>query len=109
MRLGLSIGYSGAKMKLPLERVKRAEQLGYDCVWTAEAYGSDAVTVATWVLAQTEKIRVGTAIMQMPARTPAMTAMTAVNRTKHRHRDNLRYMLPPYRLFSRLRKSTIHN
>ena len=44
MRLGLSIGYSGAELKLPLERVQRAEQLGYDCVWTAEAYGSDAVT-----------------------------------------------------------------
>ncbi|MFT7176784.1 MAG: F420-dependent oxidoreductase-like protein [Halioglobus sp.] len=53
--------------------------MGYDSVWTAEAYGNDAVTTATWVLAQTEKIRVGTAIMQMPARTPAMTAMTSMS------------------------------
>jgi F420-dependent oxidoreductase-like protein len=64
MKLGLLLG---------------AESLGFDSVWTAEAYGSDAVTPATWILAQTEKIRVGTAIMQMPARTPAMAAMTAMS------------------------------
>jgi F420-dependent oxidoreductase-like protein len=53
--------------------------MGYDSVWTAEAYGNDAVTSAAWVLAHTSKIRVGTAIMQMPARTPAMCAMTAMS------------------------------
>jgi F420-dependent oxidoreductase-like protein len=53
--------------------------MGYDSVWTAEAYGNDAVTSAAYVLAQTSKIRVGTAIMQMPARTPAMCAMTAMS------------------------------
>jgi F420-dependent oxidoreductase-like protein len=53
--------------------------LGYDSVWTAEAYGSDAVTTASWILAQTDKIRVGTCIMQMPARTPSMAAMTAMS------------------------------
>ena len=59
--------------------IKQAESMGYDSVWTAEAYGNDAVTSAAYVLAQTSKIRVGTAIMQMPARTPAMCAMTAMS------------------------------
>jgi F420-dependent oxidoreductase-like protein len=77
MRLGLSIGYSGAEMKLPLERVKRAEQLGYDCVWTAEAYGSDAVTPLAFLAGQTERIKLGTGIMQLAARTPANAAMCA--------------------------------
>jgi F420-dependent oxidoreductase-like protein len=57
--------------------VLEAERLGYHSVWTAEAWGSDAVTTLTWLAAKTERINVGTAIMQMPARTPAMTAMTA--------------------------------
>lgn len=78
MKLGLMLGYSGKHIQLPLERVRRAEALGFDSVWTAESYGSDAVTPATWLLAQTERIRVGTCIMQIPARTPAMTAMTAM-------------------------------
>jgi F420-dependent oxidoreductase-like protein len=55
-----------------------AESLGFDSVWTAEAWGSDAVSPAAWILALTSKIRVGTGIMQMPARAPAMTAMTAM-------------------------------
>ncbi len=79
MKLGFLMGYSGKQIHVPIDLIKHAEGLGYDSVWTAEAYGSDAVTVATWVLAQTEKIRVGTAIMQMPARTPAMAAMTAMS------------------------------
>ncbi|MCG8588265.1 MAG: LLM class flavin-dependent oxidoreductase, partial [Proteobacteria bacterium] len=79
MKLGLVAGYSGAKLQLPLDIVREAESLGFDSCWTAEAYGSDAVTTATWILANTEKIRVGTAIMQMPARTPACTAMTAMS------------------------------
>ena len=78
MKLGLLAGYSGARMGVPMDAIKHAENLGYDSVWTAEAYGSDAVTPATWILAQTEKIKAGTAIMQMPARTPAMAAMTAM-------------------------------
>jgi F420-dependent oxidoreductase-like protein len=60
-----------------MEAIQHAEACGYDSVWTSEAYGSDAITPATWILANTTRIRVGTAIMQMPARTPAMTAMTA--------------------------------
>jgi F420-dependent oxidoreductase-like protein len=79
MKLGFLMGYSGKRIHIPMDLIKHAESLGYDSVWTAEAYGSDAVTTATWVLAQTEKIRVGTAIMQMPARSPAMTAMTSMS------------------------------
>ena len=77
MRLGLNVGYSGSKMSLPMELVKEADELGFHSAWTAEAYGSDAITPATWIAAQTKKLNVGTGIMQMPARTPAMTAMTA--------------------------------
>jgi F420-dependent oxidoreductase-like protein len=78
MKLGLVAGYSPAKMLLPMELILEAENLGFDSVWTAEAWGSDAVTPAAWILALTSKINVGTAIMQMPARSPAMTAMTAM-------------------------------
>ena len=79
MKLGMLVGYSGSRMNLPMDAIKHAESCGYDSVWTAEAYGSDAVTPATWILANTTKIRVGTAIMQMPARSPAMAAMTAMS------------------------------
>ena len=79
MKLGLISGYSGRKMSIPIDAVKHAENLGYESIWTAEAYGSDAVTPAAWILAQTSKIKVGTAIMQMPARSPAMAAMTAMS------------------------------
>jgi F420-dependent oxidoreductase-like protein len=78
MKLGLLAGYSPATMSVPMDSIKEAESLGFSSVWTAEAWGSDAVTPAAWILAQTEKINVGTAIMQMPGRTPAMTAMTAM-------------------------------
>src|SRR5512145_2465980 len=78
MRLGLNLGYSGAGMQLNVKLVQRAEGLGFDSVWSAEAYGSDAISPLAWIGALTTKIRLGTAIMQMPARTPAMTAMTAM-------------------------------
>jgi F420-dependent oxidoreductase-like protein len=65
-------------MGMPLELILEAERLGFDSVWTAEAYGSDAITPLAWVGAQTSRIRLGTAIMQIPARTPAMCAMTAM-------------------------------
>lgn len=78
MRLGLMVGYSGSTITLPMEMIKEADRLGYYAVWTAEAYGSDAVTPLAWIGAQTQRIKLGTAIMQMPARTPAMTAMTAM-------------------------------
>jgi len=78
MKLGLIAGYSGKKISIPIDAIKHAESLGYESVWTSEAYGSDAVTPAAWMLAHTSKIKVGTAIMQMPGRTPAMAAMTAM-------------------------------
>jgi F420-dependent oxidoreductase-like protein len=78
MKLGIVVQYSGAQMSLPIDLVLEAERLGFDSVWTSEAYGSDAVTPAAWMLARTTRIKVGTAIVQMPARTPAMTAMTAM-------------------------------
>jgi F420-dependent oxidoreductase-like protein len=77
MRLGLNLGYWGSGPADGVALVQEAERLGFDSVWTAEAYGSDAVTPLTWVGALTTKIKLGTAILQMPARSPAMTAMTA--------------------------------
>ncbi len=78
MRLGLNVGYSGKRAIVPVDLVRQAEAVGFDSVWVAEAYGSDAISIATWLLAQTTRIRVGTAIMQIPARTPANAAMTAM-------------------------------
>jgi F420-dependent oxidoreductase-like protein len=77
MRLGLNFGYWGAGPSDNIQLAQEAERLGYDSLWTAEAYGSDAVAPLVWLASKTERIHVGTAIMQMPARTPAMTAMTA--------------------------------
>ncbi len=79
MKCGLLLGYSGRELSIPMDMVKLAEDSGFDSVWIAEAYGSDAATVASWILAQTSKIKVGTAIFQAPGRTPAMTAMTAMS------------------------------
>src|SRR3954453_18259783 len=78
MRLGLNLGYWGAGNDAEnLALAVEADRLGYAVCWAAEAYGSDAVTVLAWVAAQTERIDVGSAVLQIPARTPAMTAMTA--------------------------------
>ena len=79
MKLGLHVGYWGLHMG-PAEQLasaREAEALGFDSVWTAEAYGSDAATVLAWLAAQTDTIKLGAAVFQMPGRTPAMTAMTA--------------------------------
>jgi F420-dependent oxidoreductase-like protein len=78
MRLGLGLGYAGARVQVDIQAVQDAERLGYHSVWTAEAYGSDAVVPLAWVGALTYRIHLGTAILQMAARTPAMTAMTAM-------------------------------
>jgi len=75
MRLGLMLGYSGAHLSLPVELVQRAEALGFDSVWTAEAYGSDATSPLAYLAALTKRIRLGTAVMQLAGRTPAMAAM----------------------------------
>jgi F420-dependent oxidoreductase-like protein len=79
LRLGINLGYQdwanglGAAVAL----AQHADRLGFHSAWTAEAYGTDAITPLTWLMAHTERINLGSAIMQMPARTPAMTAMTA--------------------------------
>src|SRR5919197_5352776 len=78
MRLGLNLGYWGAGTDATnLALAREADRLGYSVVWAAEAYGSDVVSVLAWVAAQTERVDVGSAIMQIPARAPALTAMTA--------------------------------
>ncbi len=78
MRLGLMLGYAAGQMQLPIELVQEADRLGVHSVWTAEAYGSDAVSPLAWLGALTTRIHLGTAIMQMPGRTPANAAMTAM-------------------------------
>jgi len=76
MKLGINIGYSGAEMSVPMDLIRSVETMGYDSVWTAEAYGSDAITPLAYIAALTTRIKLGTAILQVPARTPAMCAMT---------------------------------
>ena len=77
MRLGILLRYAGEAGGPRMEQVLEAERLGYDSVWAGESYGTDAVTPITWVLARTTKIKAGTGIMQMSARTPTCAAMTA--------------------------------
>jgi F420-dependent oxidoreductase-like protein len=79
MRLGVNVGYWGLGLtaEQQLQIVREAEAIGYESVWAAEAYGSDAATVLAWLAAGTERIRLGSAIFQMPGRSAAMTAMTA--------------------------------
>jgi F420-dependent oxidoreductase-like protein len=79
MRLALNLGYLAA-WNTPADQLalaREADGLGYSCVWVAEAYGSDAATLLAWIAGQTERIGLGSAVFQIPARTPAMTAMTA--------------------------------
>ena len=78
MRLGFLLDYRQRHLSIDMDLIKQAETLGYDSVWLSEAWGNDVVSAGAWILAQTEKIRFGTAIMQIPARTPAMAAMTAI-------------------------------
>ena len=75
MKLGLMVEYAARGMDLPIERIKRCEALGYDSVWTAEAYGTDAITPLAFIAAHTKRIRLATGVIQLSARTPAMTAM----------------------------------
>src|SRR5881392_1389147 len=79
MKLGLSLGYAppGTNPADLFPLVEEAERLGFDSVWVAEAWGTDAVSVLGWLAARTERIKLGSAIMQIPGRTPANTAMTA--------------------------------
>lgn len=79
MQLGITIDMSGPTPKLDMDRVLEAERLGFSQVWTGEAYGTDAVTPVAWILARTTKIKAGTGIMQIPARTPTCAAMTVMS------------------------------
>jgi F420-dependent oxidoreductase-like protein len=79
LKLGLNLGYwAGGPPPGAAETVQEAERLGFDSVWTAEAYGSDALTPLAWWGATTHQLRLGTAIVQISARTPAATAMAAM-------------------------------
>jgi alkanesulfonate monooxygenase SsuD/methylene tetrahydromethanopterin reductase-like flavin-dependent oxidoreductase (luciferase family) len=78
MQLGITMRINGQMPKLSMDEVLEAERLGYESVWSGEAWGTDAVSPVAWVLARTTRIKAGTAIMQMQARTPACTAMTAM-------------------------------
>ena len=79
IKLGYSVGYwSAGPPPGALEAIKEADRLGFDSLWTAEAYGSDALTPLAWWGAQTERIRLGTGIIQLSARTPTATAMAAI-------------------------------
>lgn len=78
MKLGMLVGEMGAQINLDLDLIKQIEILGYESAWTVEAWGADAVSPAAWILAHTTKLKVGTSIMQMQTRTPAMAAMTAM-------------------------------
>jgi F420-dependent oxidoreductase-like protein len=79
MRLGINFGYQdwGSGLAGAVDLAQEADRLGFHSAWTAEAYGTDCITPLTWLAAHTERLNVGSAIMQMPARSPAMTAMTA--------------------------------
>ena len=77
MNLDINVGYFSVMAARQPDLLARAEALGYRCIWTAEAYGSDAATPLAAIGAQTSRLEIGSAIFQMPARTPAMTAMTA--------------------------------
>ena len=79
LKLGIQLGYWGAQpQERAVEVAREAEQLGFDSVWTAEAWGSDAFTPLAWIGAHTSKIRLGTAVVQLSARTPTATAMAAL-------------------------------
>ena len=78
MKLSTTIKFSPGHAGIDMDHVLEAERLGFDAVWAGEAYGSDAVSPVAWVLSRTSHIKAGTSIMQMPARTPAMAAMTAM-------------------------------
>ena len=84
MKLGLSLGYAGPQLNttiadlVDIEKIREVERLGYDSIWTAESWGNDAVTPLAWVGPQTSTIKLGAAVMQLPGRSPANAAMTAI-------------------------------
>lgn len=78
MKLGIHVNLTGVPPRLDMDLVLEAERLGFESVWCGESYGTDAVTPIAWILSRTAKIKAGTGIMQIPARTPACAAMTAM-------------------------------
>jgi alkanesulfonate monooxygenase SsuD/methylene tetrahydromethanopterin reductase-like flavin-dependent oxidoreductase (luciferase family) len=78
VKLSTTIKFLPSHAGIDMDLVFEAERLGFDAVWAGEAYGTDAVSPVAWVLARTTRIKAGTSIMQMPARTPACAAMTAM-------------------------------
>lgn len=76
MKLGIQLRYASAEIQLSMEHILEAERLGFDAVWLGEAYAADVVSLASWILCSTSTIKVGSGIMQIPARTPACTAAT---------------------------------
>jgi F420-dependent oxidoreductase-like protein len=91
LKLGYQAGYWGSGPPAgAMDAIKEAERLGYDSIWTAEAYGSDCLTPLAWWGSQTERVKLGTAIVQMSARTPAATAMAAMTLD---HLSNGRFIL----------------
>ena len=71
MKLGFGLGYSGAHMALPMDDIRRAEALKWESVWTAESYGSDAMTPLAFIAGQTTRLKLGTSVAQIPARSAA--------------------------------------
>lgn len=84
VKLALAIGYSGGHMALPVARVQRAEALGYHSVWSADAYGSDALSPHAYLAGVTQRIKLGSGIIQLAARTAANAAMTAARTARVR-------------------------
>ena len=82
MELSINVGYFGPHISDDHDLLKKIDSLGYSCIWTAEAYGYDAVTPLAYFAAVTENIQIGSGIMQIPGRTPAMTAMSAITLDK---------------------------
>ncbi len=82
MKIGLTFSLSKKQVEIPIKLIQQAEALDCDSIWFGEAYSSDVVSVAAWVLGQTSRIKFGAGIMQMPTRTPTMAAMTAMTLTQ---------------------------
>lgn len=77
MEISVNVGYFGPHISSEKDLIKELDELGISCIWTAEAYGYDAATPLSYFAAITDNIKLGSGIMQIPGRTPAMTAMTA--------------------------------
>ena len=82
MKVSVNVGYFGPHISNDVELIKNLDNIGVECIWTAEAYGYDAITPLSYFAGLTNNIKLGSGIMQIPSRTPAMAAMTAVTLDK---------------------------